>query len=284
MDTRRDNFVDWLAAVTAAPAVVAVSAVPWSSFAESVPVCLLVLFPRTWKIQSYSGPSKTPSFYTLGAYAWRHIVDKYLSSSIAIAVSFFTTYLDLMAPAIPAQSYVGFPAPPSLFPSATFQFPIHGGWPLNPDWMSALKLTHFASPQANLWEPSVIDLITPGYVVPVLQTVADSEAAEHRHRTPPLPASLLKSQPPALASKVPASTEPLVTSQVPAPTAAPTLAPAPALAPTLHPATAPTAGEAELQLQQQIVAIIAHSSQQLEVMKAKLPATNRSAFSLSHVR
>lgn len=32
-------------------------------------------------------------------YAWRHIVDKYLLSSVAKAVSFFTTYLDLMAPA-----------------------------------------------------------------------------------------------------------------------------------------------------------------------------------------
>jgi hypothetical protein len=38
LDTRRDDFVDWLAAVTAAPDVIAaVSAVPWSSFAADVP-------------------------------------------------------------------------------------------------------------------------------------------------------------------------------------------------------------------------------------------------------
>jgi hypothetical protein len=40
MDQPRDDFVDWLAAGTAAPDVVAVSAVPWSSFAAEVP-CLL---------------------------------------------------------------------------------------------------------------------------------------------------------------------------------------------------------------------------------------------------
>jgi hypothetical protein len=99
-----------------------------------------------------------------------------------------------MASAIPAQSYISFTAPPSLFPNAAFHFPMHGGWPLIPDcWKSAFQIKHFICPQADLWEPAVINLITKGYAVPVLQTVTDSEAEAHRHRTPPLPTLLLKS-------------------------------------------------------------------------------------------
>jgi hypothetical protein len=141
MDQRRDDFVDWLATVTA---------VPWLSFAAEVPCLLTGALPAQVEDPELLGTFQD----AIVLYAWKHIVDKYLSSPISKAVSFFTTYLDLMASAIPAQSYIqsyiGFKAPPSLFPDAAFHFPIHGGWPLIPDWMSAFQIKHFISPQADL--------------------------------------------------------------------------------------------------------------------------------------
>jgi hypothetical protein len=101
---------------------------------------------------------------------WKHIVDKYLLSPVAKAVTFFTNYLELIAPALPAISYIGYRAPPELFPNAAFHFPIHRGWPLKPDWLSEFQIAQFISPQAALWAPSIVDIQSTGVVVPALQT------------------------------------------------------------------------------------------------------------------
>jgi hypothetical protein len=93
-------------------------------------------------------------------------------------------------------------------PNAPFHFPIHGGWPLLPDWFGELILSPFVSSQAMLWAQSPVDLQVPAFVAPMLRTVADRAADEHCQRTPPLPASLQRasssSQPPSSALKAPA--------------------------------------------------------------------------------
>lgn len=247
LERRRDDFVNWLAVVTAAPLSVAVSVIPWASFAPILPSLTIGDIPESLEEPELIGPLQD----ALVLYMWKHIVDKYLSSPVAKAVAFFTTYLELIAPALPAISYLGYRAPPELFPNAAFHFPIHGGWPLKPDWLSEFQISQFVSPQAALWATSIVDIQSAGYEVPILQTLADQEAAEHLQRTPQLPESLKKA---ADRSKTPPSA----------------LKPSSSPLPSDPPQPSPKLSATERAMQKQLADMAANFAKQLAAMQVQL--------------
>jgi hypothetical protein len=118
-------------------------------------------------------------------YAWKCIINSYLASPVAQAVSLFMAYLDLATTAISSASYFGFQPPPELLPNAPFHFPIHGGWPLTPDWFSKFAIQHFlVSLQVMLWYLLTVGIQATYFVVPfVLQTDADKEPADRCQHT-----------------------------------------------------------------------------------------------------
>jgi hypothetical protein len=84
-------------------------------------------------------------------YAWRHLVDRHLSTAIPKVTRFFHRYLlALMPPAIHPSSYLGFKPNPVMLPNAFYHFPINGGWPFNPDWCATFKLNSFRTEHNSL--------------------------------------------------------------------------------------------------------------------------------------
>jgi hypothetical protein len=229
LEHQRDELVQWLTAITAAPDQVAVPAVPWSSFEPYLPCLLTGNIPDTVNDPYFLGPIQDAVIL----YSWKHIVDRHLTSPVPRVSTFFSRYLDLIAPAIPTTNYLGFTPPPQLFSNAPFHFPIHGGWLLLPDWFSSFQIDLFVSPQACLWDRVPVDIQDVNFVVSLLRTVADYEALAHHQHTPVLAVSLLKAPapsttPPALALR--ASIAPPQREVIPikaAPNKRPVLAPAP---------------------------------------------------------
>jgi hypothetical protein len=169
LEQHRDALVDWLAVVTTAPEQVAVSVIPWARFAKLFP-CPLTGDPP----DNLEDPDLLGSFQNaVILYGWKHIVDRYLLSNVAKAVQFFNRYLELMTQAIPVISYAGTQLHPTLLPNAPYHFPIHGSWPLIPDWMSTFQIDHLVSPQARLWAPSTLDIQEQSLKAATLRTIAD---------------------------------------------------------------------------------------------------------------
>jgi hypothetical protein len=100
LEKQRDASVAWLAVATAAPAAIAVSIVPWATFQLALPDITTGTHPAPLDDPEPLGPVQD----VITLYAWKHIVDRYLASPVARAVSFFTTYLDLIEAATPNNS------------------------------------------------------------------------------------------------------------------------------------------------------------------------------------
>lgn len=261
LEQRRDDFVAWLAVITAAPDQVAVSAVPWKDFAPYAPNLLTGDLPVMIEEPDLLGPIQD----AIVLYAWRHIVDKLISSPVARVATFFHRYLDQVAPAIHATSYVGFQPPPVLYPNVPYHFPIHGGWPLLPDWFSSFIIAPILSPQAKLWAPSPVDIQDATFIASPMETLSDQEAAAHHQRTPQLAASLQRTT--GISARVPQSAL-RSASPVRSPGAAPGGQPAPA---TIR--IPPALPDPQRHLQDKIREAERSHRQQMETLQAELDAS-----------
>jgi hypothetical protein len=246
IETHRDELTMWLGVATAAPTKLALQVIPWKAFAPFSPCVLTGAHPETVEDPDLLGPLQ--DMITL--YAWRHLVDRLLSTAIPKVARFFHRYLALMPPAIHPSSYLGFKPDPVMLPNAFYHFPINGGWPFNPNWCATFKNTHFISPQAKLWAPTLVDIQNKQFVAPLMSTFADREAEAHLISTPAMASSLTKAVP---ASALKIAPVPTALAPVLAPGPAPAtalatlaaIATAPAHAPTVAPATAPALATAQ---------------------------------------
>jgi hypothetical protein len=231
-------------------------AADWSSFV--IPACPFLptydvaypalesgVYPET--ILDQEGFS--PMLDMLYGHVWRLWCDRILTTDTKLNRQHMNTYLNLGAPAITADTYLGTAIPGRFCPNYAYHFTVVNGWPTDKDdqrFLGEFQHLPLISHQARQYDPIPVDLHQPDVTVPPLCTREERASASHQSRTPkfsyprPTPVNLL----------TPSKQTPLVTTpqrQVDIPSSTKAFSPSP-LAP--HRAPRMATGSAQRRLEE----------------------------------
>jgi hypothetical protein len=167
----------WLTAAQANPVAYQVHAIPWSSqtnYFPSMDPLVSTLPPTISDILTYS-----PILDMLSIFNWRLLGDRMATSDTSSEIRFFNCYLQAIKESIKSSNYPGCTDLAALLhPNPTHQFKVHGGWPIQPDFLMAFQPSHQVSAMPRSYIRVTIDVSSTTTMPPLTTT---EHASIQRH-------------------------------------------------------------------------------------------------------